>query len=73
MTTAPVVKLRHSWSDPYREFYATKRHCWSCGLMKVTRHEPGILPWVEYWHDGVRIRMDEEGRRVPPCAMGDQR
>lgn len=65
--TSPATFLRHSWSDPYREVYATKRRCWNCGLMKITRHEPGILPWVEYWRDGARIRMDEDGRRVPAC------
>lgn len=56
---------RHSWSDPYREAYATKRRCWNCGLMKITRHEPGVLPWIEYWRDDRRVRA--EGDRTPPC------
>lgn len=63
-----MIPPRHSWSDPYREAYATKRRCWTCGLMKVTRHEPGLFPWVEYWRDGVRVRVDEQGRRTPPCT-----
>lgn len=62
---------RHSWSDPYREAYATKRTCWNCGLMKITRHEPGIFPWVEYWREGERVRMDEYGQKTPPCERVD--
>lgn len=69
--SATPAHRRHAWSDPFREFYATRRTCWNCGLMKVTRHEPGILPWVEYWRDDARVRMDENGRKTPPCIPAE--
>lgn len=67
-----TINRRHSWSDPFREQFATQRCCWHCGLLKVTRHEPGIFPWTEYWLNGSRVRMDEEGRRTPPCSANER-
>ena len=63
---------RHSWSDPYRTQHLTERRCWACGLMRVTRHEPGILPWTEFWRDGVRIEAEDGSSRTPSCP-GERR
>lgn len=36
----------------------------NCGIIKVTRHEPGVLPWVEFYSKGRRV---EGGGRTPEC------
>jgi hypothetical protein len=59
-----IAKARHSWSEPERNIYETRRACRRCPVVKVTRHEPGVLPWVEFRRDGVRV--DGDGR-TPPC------
>jgi hypothetical protein len=56
---------RHTWGSPFREPYRTERHCQQCGVVKVTRHEPGQLPWLEFERDG--LRMVTMAGRVPPC------
>ncbi|MTW19361.1 hypothetical protein GJ689_24525 [Rhodoplanes serenus] len=55
---------RHSWDWPHRDVYATNRACRNCGIIKVTRHEPGLIPWTEFWRDGARV---EAVGRTPPC------
>lgn len=60
-------KQRHSWSPPYRTQYRTERVCMNCGMVKVTRHEPGALPWQEFIHKGRRV---ESGGGTPECAGG---
>lgn len=59
---------RHRWSPPHRTENETSRACLRCGLIKVTRHEPGRFPWTEFHRDGLRIaqRPDELGK-TPPC------
>lgn len=59
-----MTTKRHSWGPPYRQQYRTERVCLNCGLVKVTRHEPGALPWVEFLYKGRRA---ECGGRTPEC------
>lgn len=47
---------RHEWAKPVRTAYRTERVCWTCGLVKVTRHEPGVRPWVEFERRGQVLR-----------------
>lgn len=63
-----MTRPRHTWSDPYRTEYATERACWTCGLVRVTRHEPGVRPWVEFRRGGRGgVRADDGSGRTPPC------
>jgi hypothetical protein len=55
----------HRWSEPQRDHFRTERFCKRCDLVKVTRHEPSVLPWVEFERDGKRVIF--EGGRTPPC------
>lgn len=55
---------RHRWGEPNRLQFKTERACLHCDLVKVTRHEPGILPWIEWWRDGERI----VSAATPPCG-----
>ncbi len=57
--------MRHKWGSPFREPYRTERHCQHCAIVKVTRHEPGQLPWIEFERGG--LRMVTMAGRVPPC------
>ena len=63
--TTPIVNKapRHSWGDPVRFQFKTERTCANCDITKVTRHEPGEQPWLEFWRDGERIVTD----RTPEC------
>ena len=54
----------HKWSGPKRTVHRTERTCLRCGLVKVTRHEPDVLPWVEYERSGIVVR---DGNRTPRC------
>ena len=56
---------RHKWGDPARFQYKTETTCSICGITKITRHEPGEYPWLEFFRDGVRI----EGDRTPECSI----
>lgn len=56
--------LKHDWKGgggPVRYPYKTERACGRCRLVKVTRHEPQVFPWVEWWKDGERLEA------APPC------
>lgn len=55
---------RHQWSPPYRKPYRTERVCLRCGMVRVTRHEPGQIPWPEYEWKGRRV---DSGGRTPKC------
>ena len=55
---------RHRWGQPRRDAHRTERVCERCGLVKVTRHEPALLPWIEFERDGRRVGY---GSRTPPC------
>jgi len=57
------MSARHRWSDPYRTEHETNRSCIKCGLIRVTRHEPGHLPWSEWWRDGLKV----EATATPAC------
>lgn len=62
----PVGKPgRHRWGDPVRFPYKTERSYVvpGCGIVKVTRHEPGEHPWLEFYRGGERIQCD----RTPEC------
>ncbi len=56
---------RHSWAEPIRFPYKTERTCVLCGLTKVTRHEPGELPWLEFFRGLEKIECD----RTPVCEV----
>lgn len=60
---------RHKWSEPNRFPFKTERVCQrpGCGLIKVTRHEPGEHPWVEWW------RAPEEGAVPVKIGTGSPR
>lgn len=61
---APLGKPgRHHWGEPVRFEYKTERTCTLCDLVKVTRHEPGQHPWLEFYRGLERIDCD----RTPPC------
>lgn len=57
---------RHRWGDPVRFPYKTERTCVveGCGITKVTRHEPGEQPWLEFYRNGERIKCTN----TPPCT-----
>lgn len=60
---------RHRWGDPSRDVYRTERVCQRCGLVKVTRHEPAQLPWIEFERNGRLVGY--AGGRTPPCDEGE--
>lgn len=59
-----MLKPRHEWSPPYRTQYRTERVCLKCGMVKITRHEPGALPWQVFEWKGRRIGA---AGRTPEC------
>ena len=77
--------MRHRWSPPNRMERKTERTCRrpGCGLIKVTRHEPGDpgekgirdehgnLVWTEWWRvagsDGMPERLTVADGRTPEC------
>jgi hypothetical protein len=54
---------RHKWGEAERLERVTLRRCQRCGLVRATRHEPNVRPWVEFVRDCVPIKCD----RTPPC------
>lgn len=65
-TITPIGKApRHRWGDASYFQYKTERACTVCNVVKVTRHEPGEHPWLEFWRDGERI----PGDLTPPCKV----
>ena len=67
MTAAPATSTapstRHRWGERVPLPNRTNRHCQRCGLVRVTRHEPNEMPWIEWWRDDARIRSE----LTPPC------
>jgi hypothetical protein len=61
-------RQRHLWSPAYRKPLRTDRVCFKCEIVRVTRHEPGVLPWVEFEVKGVRV--DTKGR-TPECRRAE--
>lgn len=55
--------LRHSWGEPVRFPYKTERTCNRCHICKVTRHEPGVQPWLEFYRGMEKLSVD----RTPAC------
>lgn len=55
--------MRHSWGEPERRPHRTDRVCKRCGIIKITRHEPGVMPWQEFERDGLKM----DTARTPPC------
>lgn len=62
-----MTSTRHRWGEPDRLQFKTERECTRCGLVKVTRHEPGVLPWVEFWRACERV----PGDGMPPCVISE--
>lgn len=62
-TLSPKTAARHKWDEPIRLQHKTMRTCTICGIVKVTRHEPGVLPWLEFWRGEQKIETD----RTPAC------
>lgn len=61
---------RHRWGDPVRFQFKTERECERCGMVKVTRHEPFVRPWQEFFRGLDRIKCDS----TPACdARNEQR
>lgn len=58
---------RHQWSPPRRTEYRTERVCLKCGLVKVTRHEPGARPWQEFER---RRELLRGASKTPECEVG---
>jgi hypothetical protein len=54
---------RHSWGEAVRFQFKKERTCVVCDLTKVTRHELGEQPWLEFWRGTERIISD----RTPSC------
>lgn len=52
------ISTRHKWGEPVRFQFKTERQCTRCPLVRVTRHEPGKLAWVEWWRDGDRVHSE---------------
>lgn len=50
-----VISARHKWPTSDETQFQTDRHCPRCGIVRRTRHEPGELPWIEWYRDDVRI------------------
>lgn len=57
------IRTRHSWAAPVRFQFKTERTCKFCDVTKVTRHEPGQLPWIEFYRGLDKI----EGAGTPAC------
>jgi hypothetical protein len=57
---------RHKWGEPLRFRLKTERQCEHCDIVKVTRHEPGERPWVEFYRGLDRIITDNN--RTPACV-----
>ncbi len=57
--------MKHSWSQPSRpNEHETHRACEHCGIIKVTRHEPGSFSWTEFLSDtGCKLYTT----RTPEC------
>ena len=60
------MSTRHQWSAACRTAYRTTRECHRCGLVKVTRHEPGERAWQEFERDGMVLRGMAG---TPKCAL----
>lgn len=56
---------RHSWDEPVRFAYKTERTCNRCHICKVTRHEPGQQPWIEFYRGLDKLSVD----KTPECEM----
>lgn len=63
-TESPVESDRHSWGKKENFLLKTERECLRCGMVKVTRHEPGVLPWVEFYRNGEEKIVCN---KTPPC------
>lgn len=58
--------MNHKWGQPVSFTFKTERSCIreGCTVVKVTVHQPGEIPWPEFWKDGERV----PGTRTPPCV-----
>ena len=57
---------QHSWGERIvADEHNTHRVCRRCSTIRVTRHEPGEKPWVEFKRDGVVVARAGEG--TPRC------
>lgn len=65
MTDATITHLprRHSWGDAVYFPYKTERTCNHCGICKVTRHEPGVHPWLEFYRGLDKLSVS----KTPAC------
>lgn len=62
-TIGDVKARRHRWGEPRYFQYKTERTCEACGITKVTRHEPGEQPWLEFWRGLDKVAVD----KTPAC------
>lgn len=57
--------MRHVWSEASRTEHETVRLCARCEIIRVTRHEPGKMPWTEFRRmEGTRLNCIA----TPPCV-----
>lgn len=58
--------LQHRWPDRIViNEHETHRPCPRCGIIQVTRHEPGERPWKEFKRDGLIVARAGQG--TPVC------
>lgn len=62
---------RHAWGIPTRSQYETRRPCLKCGLVKVTRHEPSVLPWTEWFEGDTRIHVSHGTPACQPVTVAE--
>ncbi|MDP2410372.1 MAG: hypothetical protein Q8M26_08805 [Pseudolabrys sp.] len=58
---------RHKWGEAKRFPYKTEVSCERCQIVKVTRHEPSVRPWLEFYRDGERVNCE----RTPVCESAE--
>lgn len=63
---------RHQWGEAMRYEHSTTRMCLRCGLVKVTRHEPNVRPWVEFVRDCEPLGGSEGTPACEPVAAVEE-
>ncbi|MDB5937580.1 MAG: hypothetical protein JWQ01_4924 [Massilia sp.] len=67
--------MKHRWADPIRYTpNSTVRTCERCGILRITRHEPGNFPphWVEFERDGAKVAAPPTPACVDTAALATE-
>ena len=60
---------KHRWAKPHRpDLNHTYRTCEKCGVIRVTRHEPGNFP-KEHWSEWERDGKSLPAKPAPKCIV----